>query len=456
MKQINTYFIQALALMIITACSNIDSPDSFTNGTDTKHVLKMQFIGNIIGFDQENQVNNSHQTKAANTTWNDGDKVYVTFYNNSTIVPGEATYSSSEGWSVSYNGSLAIGTNLKCEARFFVNATSQNSSLITLNANTEIYEDMSGKYHFDGENLSVNVNLSPKTGRIRFKGAPNTKIRTTGITTYSKFSPGTNKFQDSNTIIYSTVASNGFTPYIYGNFTNSDKNIGLVGDDYAFTRTCTNNILVTGESGYLSIPTENSSNNWRNGLYVNVSGIEFKMVPVVGYSNGYYLIAETETTEGLYNCVVSNEESCDSNYPKSSISYREITSFINKLNYLTGLSFSLPTADQWMYAAKGGNKSENYVYAGSNNPNDVAWYMDNCTSKQEVKTKVPNEIGIYDMSGNVQEITTTLAKSNLSTSYTCYGGCYSMNSQVLNTSLGMYTDSYSPAEYIGFRLILTF
>ncbi|MGM9868691.1 MAG: formylglycine-generating enzyme family protein [Sodaliphilus sp.] len=75
-----------------------------------------------------------------------------------------------------------------------------------------------------------------------------------------------------------------------------------------------------------------------------------------------------------------------------------------KLNKLTGKKFRLPTEAEWEYAARGGNKSQGYKYSGSNTINDVACYSDNSnTTAHPVATKAPNELGIYDMSGNVYE-----------------------------------------------------
>ena len=410
---------------IIGACSDddfIEHEQVQPTDESTIHTIPMEFIGNVVGFDQSSNQARIQTRATTSSSWSNGDKIYITFYNGSTIVPGEATYNSSSGWSVSYDGNLATGTNLKCEARYFVNATFSSSSLVSLNSNSEIYEDVNGTYAYSNGSLTVQATLSPKTGRIRFTGTSGAKIYTTGISVYTTFAPAINTFSSSNAMITSTVASNGSTPYIYGVFSDTDRNIGLVGSDFAYTRTCTSDMLKTGESGYMAIPSESAHNNWRSGLYVKASGVEFKMIPVAGYSGGFFLIGETEVTEALYNSV--NGTTSSSQLPRSNISYFDIKNFIVKVNNTTKLNFSLPTGAQWEYAAKGGNKSQGYTFSGSNTPGDVAWYSANTTAKQNVKTKAPNELGIYDMSGNVAEMTSSGNYSSSYMYYYYYGGGY--------------------------------
>ena len=98
--------------------------------------------------------------------------------------------------------------------------------------------------------------------------------------------------------------------------------------------------------------------------------------------------------------------------PVEWVSWNDCQEFCRRLSLITGKTFRLPTSAEWEYAARGGNKSKGYVYSGSNNPDDVAWYKDNAFDVGEghpdygthpVKSKKPNELGLYDMSGNVLE-----------------------------------------------------
>lgn len=125
----------------------------------------------------------------------------------------------------------------------------------------------------------------------------------------------------------------------------------------------------------------------------------------VTLTNGYY-IGKTEVTQALWKAVMGNNPSefKGDNLPVECVSWNDCKEFISKLNSMTGENFRLPTEAEWEFAARGGNNSNHYQYSGSNNIDDVAWYVCNSGDKTHaVATKQPNEIGIYDMSGNVLE-----------------------------------------------------
>jgi len=92
------------------------------------------------------------------------------------------------------------------------------------------------------------------------------------------------------------------------------------------------------------------------------------------------------------------------NYPMYYVNWLDAQEFCKKLSEITGKRYTLPTEAQWEYAARGGNKSQGYKYSGSDTIGNAAWYADNSGSlSHSVKQKQPNELGLYDMSGNVYE-----------------------------------------------------
>ena len=158
-----------------------------------------------------------------------------------------------------------------------------------------------------------------------------------------------------------------------------------------------------------------------------VNGVSFTMIPVEGgtfqmgsndsdaYSDeqpvhqvtlSSFSIGETEVTQELWQAVMGSNPSYlkVSKLPVEQVSWNDCQTFITKLNQMTGKTFRLPTEAEWEYAARGGNKSQGYIFSGSNTIGDVAWYTSNSGSTtHEVATKAANELGIYDMSGNVWE-----------------------------------------------------
>lgn len=142
--------------------------------------------------------------------------------------------------------------------------------------------------------------------------------------------------------------------------------------------------------------------------------------PVHQVTLSSYKIMQTEVTQALWNAVMGSNtnpsyfwgnDSLPVEHRSASgsgyliVGTQEFYGFIFELNKLTGKTFRYPTEAEWEYAARGGNKSKGYVYAGSNNPDDVAWTDNNSAGSHThpVATLAPNELGIYDMSGNVAE-----------------------------------------------------
>lgn len=125
-----------------------------------------------------------------------------------------------------------------------------------------------------------------------------------------------------------------------------------------------------------------------------------------------FYIGETVVTQALWKSVMNSNPSNfkgEDDLPVESVSYDDITGFLAQLNdklkdQLPGMKFALPTEEQWEFAAHGGVKSKGYKYSGSNDIDQIAWYDNNSNSRTHpVRKKAPNELGIYDMSGNVCE-----------------------------------------------------
>ncbi|MGM9869142.1 MAG: formylglycine-generating enzyme family protein [Sodaliphilus sp.] len=193
-----------------------------------------------------------------------------------------------------------------------------------------------------------------------------------------------------------------------------------------------------------------------------------------------YMIGKTEVTQALWEAVMGKSVSqiasekewetfgVGSNYPMYYISWEDCQTFIRKLNTLTGKNFRLPTEAEWEFAARGGNKSRGYKYSGSNNLENVAWYLDSIDiSTHPVATKAPNELGLYDMSGNVWEWCSdwyeTYGSSsqynpigpNSGTNHVIRSGCWQSFEEYCRVSFRYYNNPKASGNGLGLRLALS-
>lgn len=179
-----------------------------------------------------------------------------------------------------------------------------------------------------------------------------------------------------------------------------------------------------------------------------------------------YSIGETVVTQELWEAVMGNNPSFSQwrDYPVTNVSRDDCMSFINELNQLTGKQFRLPTEAEWEYAARGGNKSQGFLYSGSNDINAVGWC--GAHGVGSVARFNPNELGIFDMSGNVWELCQDKYEKYSSKEqynpvvsqitrglYVSRGGCYCSN--WLDCRLTCRRSEFGyPSQLLGFRLVL--
>ena len=171
--------------------------------------------------------------------------------------------------------------------------------------------------------------------------------------------------------------------------------------------------FVPVEGGYMTFSySSNITDHYGDSISVPTSVFDAKREEI-----NSFLIGEMPVTQELWHYVTYGKFS--PNYATFGVSdfiiyfdkYKpsQWVEFIQKLEEMTGAEFAIPTSEQWEYAARGGQKSHDYIYAGSNNIDQVAQYRDNTANKDFVigKKKAPNELGLYDMSGSVFELTST-------------------------------------------------
>lgn len=203
-----------------------------------------------------------------------------------------------------------------------------------------------------------------------------------------------------------------------------------------------------------------------------------------------YFIGETPVTQALWKAVMDSNPSCfdGDRRPVDNVSWSDCQTFISRLNQLTGKEFRLPTEAEWEFAARGGDRSKGHVYAGSNDVDEVAWYWKNSgceylhdsddewdddkleknrCSTHDVATKKLNELGIYDMSGNVWEwcqdwyrdysgdLQTNPTGPASGSDRVIRGGCWGFRAETCRVSFRFYKQPKQGNYLCGLRLALS-
>ena len=456
MKKFRISLFIAMLAALCSCSKEGTTPQNENNGTK---VYKLTLNVNHNGYDQT-------ATKGDNYQWPDGAKLYIIFSNKDgkKEYAGTATYSkSTNAWTIpAPEGELHRGDSTACKV-LYINKT-PDGEIITLTTDDVIYSDYSAKYFLGTETLTITANLSPHTARVRFKGDANTKIKVYGTAHYNKYNTTYNTFGTSDSELELTVKQDGYTPYVHVYFPNNAKQLELTdSNNKIFIFKCSNEDFVAGASTYFDIPTTANTQGWR--MYdpirtFKVKDVEFKMIFVQDINGSFYM-AETETTQKLWYAVTNEKpfyfdpyiETKDTlgnvisseilDLPAENMSLNQVNAFFQNLRYETGQMFSLPTFAQWLHAAKGGNKSHGYAYSGSDTLDVVAHTG---SSTAAVKSKKTNELGLYDMSGNISEFTVqnpgTIPSDYGNISFYFYGGHYKSCPKLSSEMSNDYRESY--------------
>ena len=427
--------------VMLAACSSDVAECLPTEAESTEmHTMQMKFQASVTPFDAQKG------TRAAEEwTWKDKSKVYIQFKVGDALVRGHAVYSKSgDSWNVSYTDSIgSIGT---CEVYYFDGAEASGTS-VKLNDEMAIYQDKNAVYTVSGSVVTLTAALVPYTSRLRFTGDKGVAMSVSGIMTYTGYDATQNTLIASTSPVIRIVDDSGQTPYIYGVFADAgtrELTIENSINDPIYYKSFGPNVLKVGESGYMTLPTEDTNKGWspraakaeeeiilQNGdqtVSVKLKRVAFGTTLMGDYNmknesgnptytdnchriyiSGFYM-GETEVTNALWNAVMGSKPKYQRNdgdeYPVANVSWEMITGsdgFLERLNALTRQNFRLPTEAEWEFAAKGGRKSKGYKFAGGNSEDNI-WYSGNSgNTTHPVAQKTANELGLYDMSGNVAE-----------------------------------------------------
>ena len=269
MKNIGTILL--LLLFALTACTNeeefsLPQPGGNESGTLT---CRMMFYGDVTGY--------GGATRAGGHEWKEGDRLYIRFLGGSSTITGCAEYSATGNWILSYSGTFAEGTDQKCEVYYFENATHKSNTQVELTAHSAVYECTAGSYNYNGEDMSISAQLSPKTGRVRFVSDSERPFRLSGISYYTSFNLGSKSFTSSSSALELSTAQQGeeySTGYVYGFYTDENTREIKLRTDARYARTFPLSMLQAGKSGYITAPTTENNEGW-------------KVIPTTGTLNGH-------------------------------------------------------------------------------------------------------------------------------------------------------------------------
>ena len=407
--------LSLLFLAFLSACDRVALPEADFDETHT--CVMILFVGG---------------TKAAgNYTFTQDNRIYVRMEMGSKVILGMATYDEANAsWTFTYNGSLSGADKGLAKAYLFEKNFNPQAFWVECSYKTPIYEDQKATFEISESGVTLSATLSPMTGRISLvhdqeEGYGRYVNQLSGITYYKRFSLTDFSFETSSASI-SDWFYRGNEEYIYGFFTNaSDPSLCFYNGDYYYQHFPTT-VFMKGQSGYVNHP-EYSVSGWTkyNGTrdfgLSGINGSAYKnlalnYVPAGSFMMGsdededarpvhkvtlsHYYMGRYEISQAeWYNVMGEPSEWANSVAPAYGRTYEETQQFITKLNEKTGYLFRLPTEAEWEFAARGGIYSHGYRFSGGDVYNEVANDGD-----YAIGTKSPNELGLYDMSGNIAEM----------------------------------------------------
>ena len=240
--------------LLLAACSSEMSEltEVEPQDTGTPKAMPMKLIGGIQGFDDENG------TRAATVTsdWQEGDSLYIQFTVGTRVIDGLAVYMDSQ-WSVTPGAVISEGTKGSCKVYRFKKIAGKPSNAVTLSYLSAIYADLGGTFMVESGETTITAQLKPLTGRMRFKGSSGQTVTFYGLKWYTNYAVKGELAGLHTGAITLKVAADGYTPYVYGGFEDTENRQLTVDldDTYDGMKKCDEKVLAVGHSGYFNIPS---------------------------------------------------------------------------------------------------------------------------------------------------------------------------------------------------------
>lgn len=264
-----TLMVASALSMTVTSCDN-ELSDAVTDDIQNKEekTMVMHFDGDCPSYDDM-------QTRATSAEWNNGDIIYLRFFltDNTTVICGKAVYNATKSaWQLSYYGNISVGSKCKCEAFFFTGANAKDNYNIELSGTSGAYIDEDAFYIVEDGELYVTATLAPKTARMRIKGTPNKEIWVSAVIYNTSFNLTKKEFTSGSDEFRTEFGEDGYTPYMYVSL-NEKNEITLKDYYWQYTKTFDAKKFAAGESGYITMPSQEENKGWADVSYCPVEAI---------------------------------------------------------------------------------------------------------------------------------------------------------------------------------------
>lgn len=295
----------SLFLVLTTALASCEesTPATLVTASDA-HSCSMQLVASFPQFESQAD----EETRAYGNSWENGDRIYLCLSNGGSKVVAEGTYrANSHSWQMNWNGYLNDVGNASCQVYYFRGGdVSRSGNTVTMDEHTAIFADNSATYSFSNDAMTVEASLQPQTWRLCFKGMSGTSVAmTSSDVEYASsvdLTSGT-KEQLSKTV-NETILGDGYTPFVYGTFTQQTNSISITANGQSVTKTIDMSQLGMGKSGYFSLPERPSVDAiYYDGNLYAYNGMPVQeyiyllyqpFQPVTGSSENYYSYSDSK------------------------------------------------------------------------------------------------------------------------------------------------------------------
>ncbi len=255
-------FIIGITSVLSFACVNDNDEACMLEEKSGRHETILVLNGEIDRYDTP-FIHNSVTTRSSNSDWEDGARIYVQFKMSTGKISGVAYYNQTKGvWIISFNGNMPDGQTGSCEAYYFENPSVINDNNVELVPESVVYGDIHASYSFSEGVVDLQVHLTPWTGRVRFSGTSGSAIRVDGLSYIQSYIITGNRLSTQAESISLNIGSDGYTPYIYAFFTNSNRELTIKTDEGSFSKRFSESVLQEGQSGYIRVPTKLFMSGW--------------------------------------------------------------------------------------------------------------------------------------------------------------------------------------------------